>query len=120
MTAGRFPALLLRVEGFAVLAGSLVVYFDLEYGVLALLLLFLAPDISLLGYLAGPRVGAIAYNAVHTYAGPLVLAVIGVLGDADVPVQVALIWSTHIGIDRLLGFGLKYPTTWRDTHLQRV
>lgn len=56
----------------------------------------------------------------HTYVPPVVLAVGGVLADADVPVQVGLIWITHIGVDRTVGYGLKYPTGFKDTHLQRV
>jgi hypothetical protein len=116
----RLPPVLLRLEGLAVLGAALVLYFDLDYSIVALGLLFLAPDLSLLGYLGGPAVGALAYNTVHTYVGPLVLAAMGVLGNAEVAIQVALIWSAHIGIDRLLGFGLKYPTSSGDTHLQRV
>jgi hypothetical protein len=116
----RLPPVLLRVEGLAVLGAALVLYFDLDYSILALVLLFLVPDLSLLGYLGGPAVGALAYNTVHTYVGPLVLAAIGVLGNTDVAIQMALIWSAHIGIDRLLGFGLKYPSSFKGTHLQRV
>jgi len=116
----RLPPVLLRLEGLAVLGAALVLYFDLDYSVLALVLLFLTPDLSFLGYLGGPAIGAIAYNAVHTYVGPLVLGAIGVLANSDVATQVALIWSAHIGIDRLLGYGLKYPTSFKDTHLQRV
>lgn len=69
---------------------------------------------------AGPRAGAAAYNATHTTLGPLVLGVAGVLSDADLAVQLALIWLAHIGIDRLLGYGLKYPDRFRETHLQRL
>jgi hypothetical protein len=108
------------LEGLAVLGAALLLYFDLDYSILALVLLFLTPDLSLLGYLGGPATGAIAYNTVHTYVGPLVLAAMGVLTDSDVAIQVALIWSAHIGIDRFLGFGLKYPISSKDTHLQKV
>ena len=102
------------------LAGSLAVYFNQDYGWLALVLLFLAPDLSFLGYLAGPKTGAVVYNAVHTTIGPIALAVVGVVTDADRAIQLGLIWLAHIGIDRLLGYGLKYPTAFKDTHLQRV
>ena len=60
------PRTLLRLEGAAVLAGALALYFDRGYGWLALVLLVLAPDVSMLGYLAGPKVGARAYDLVHT------------------------------------------------------
>lgn len=117
---GRLPGLLLRLEGAAVLAGSLVLYFDQGYGWLALVLLALAPDLAAVGYAAGPKVGAVAYDIAHTEALPIALGVAGVLATEERLVQLALIWLTHIGADRLLGYGLKYPTAFRDTHLQRV
>jgi hypothetical protein len=120
VSLNRLPRVLLRLEGLAVFTAAIAVYFDNDYGVLALVLLFLAPDVSFLGYLAGVRTGALAYNAVHTYVAPLTLAVLGIVADTDVPIQVALIWAAHIGMDRILGYGLKYPTAFEDTHLGRV
>jgi uncharacterized protein DUF4260 len=120
MGLDRLPHLLLRLEGLAAFAGAIAVYFHGDYSVLALVLLFLAPDLSFLGYLAGPRNGAVVYNAVHTYVVPIALGVAGLVGGGDVAVQVALIWIAHIGMDRLLGYGLKYPTEFKDTHLNRV
>ena len=114
------PRRLLHLEGPAVAAGALVLYFDAGNGWLLLVLLALAPDLSMLGYFGGPRVGALAYDLVHTYVGPLALGVVGVLVGADLAMQLALIWAAHIGADRLLGYGLKYPSAFKDTHLQRV
>jgi hypothetical protein len=111
---------LLRLEGLAVLAGALALYVHAGYGWVLLVVLALAPDLAAVGYLAGNRVGAAAYNVAHTYVGPVVLATIGVLGDIDTATQLSLIWLVHIGADRLLGYGLKYPSAFRDTHLQRV
>lgn len=116
----RLPRLLLRIEGGAVCAAALAVYFDADFGWVLLLVLFLAPDLTFVGYAAGPRVGAAVYNAAHTYVGPLALGAGGIIGDSDLATQLGLIWAAHIGIDRLLGYGLKYPTRFRDTHLQRV
>ena len=115
-----FPRLLLRLEGLAVFVAALVLYFDAGYGWLLLVVLALAPDLSMLGYVAGPRVGALSYDLVHGYVGPLALGVVGVLAGADLAIQLALIWAAHIGADRLLGYGLKYPSAFKDTHLQRV
>jgi Domain of unknown function (DUF4260) len=114
------PRLLLRAEGLALLAGTVALYLHLDFSLLALALLALAPDISFLGYVAGPRAGAVAYDAVHTTIGPIALGTVGVLADADVALEVALIWLAHIGGDRALGYGLKYPSAFSDTHLQRV
>ena len=81
------------------------------------LLLFLVPDVSMLGYLAGPAVGARAYNLAHNYFAPIFLVCWALaVGRQDVA-PLALIWTAHIGLDRMLGFGLKYPTAFRDTHL---
>jgi Domain of unknown function (DUF4260) len=118
--AARLPGILLRIEGAAVLAGSLALYFDQGYGWLALVLLLLAPDLAMIGFAAGPRVGAFAYDVAHFEALPVALGVVGVLADNTTAIQLALIWLAHIGADRLLGYGLKYPTAFRDTHLQRV
>jgi hypothetical protein len=114
------PRTLLRLEGLAVGAAALAVYFDRDYSLVLLLLLALAPDLSFVGYVAGTRVGAAAYNALHTYVGPVALGTIGLLADSNQSLQIALIWLAHIGIDRLLGYGLKYPTAFKNTHLQRV
>ena len=116
----RLPHVLVRTEGGAVAFAAIVLYFHLDYSWLLLVVLVLAPDLSMLGYLAGPTIGAATYDAAHTYAFPVVLATLGVLTDADVAVQVGLIWLTHIGVDRAIGYGLKYPTGFKDTHLQRI
>jgi len=116
----RMPSLLLRVEGAALLAGSLLLYFHEGYGWPALVLLVLAPDVAMIGYAAGRRVGAAAYDVAHTDVLPIALGVAGVVAGLELAIQLALIWLAHIGADRLLGYGLKYPTAFKDTHLQRV
>ncbi len=82
--------------------------------------LWLAPDLSMLGYLAGPCRGARIYNAFHTYVGPAVLALCALLLHAHGALAVALIWANHIGVDRLLGYGLKYADGFGYTHLGRI
>ncbi len=116
----RLPFWLLRLEGLAVAIGALVLYFHADYGWLLLLLLILAPDLSALGYLSGSTIGAASYDAAHTTVLPIALGLAGVLGDSELAMQIALIWLAHIGVDRFLGYGLKYPTGFKDTHLQRV
>ena len=116
----RLPAVFLRIEGAAVFAAALVLYFDAGYEWWLFLLLALAPDIGGLGYLAGPRVGAAVYDTAHLELFPIALAVVGVLAENDLCIKLALIWLAHIGIDRAVGYGLKYPTHFKDTHIQRV
>jgi hypothetical protein len=117
---GRLPAVLLRLEGVAVLGASIALYADGGWSWLAYVLLLLAPDLSMLGYFAGPRAGALVYDLVHFSALPVALGTAGVVVDSGLPVQLALIWLGHIGMDHALGYGLKYPTAFGDTHLQRV
>jgi hypothetical protein len=114
------PAAMLRGEGATMLAGSVLLYWTGGGSWWLFALLLLAPDLSMLGYLAGPRVGAVAYNVFHSYPLPAALGIFGMLAGAPLAVSVALVWFAHIGMDRLLGYGLKYPTGLKDTHLQRV
>ena len=116
----RLPRLLLHAEGLALGAAAAAIYFHADYPWWLFVALILAPDLSFIGYLAGTRVGALAYNTVHTYVGPVALGAVGVIGGVEHANQVALIWLTHIGVDRALGYGLKYPSAFKDTHLQRV
>jgi len=116
----RLPRFLLRLEGLAVLVGALVVYGDADFGWILLFVLVLAPDLSMVGYVRGPRIGALCYDAAHTELLPIALGAAGVVGNAETATKIALIWLAHIGGDRLLGYGLKYPTEFKDTHLQRV
>ena len=109
------PRLWLRLEGLAVLALAVLVFARGGHSWMLLAILFLAPDLSFLAYLAGPRAGAMAYNAVHSYVGPAVAAGAALLTGR--PPVLACIWAAHIGFDRLLGYGLKYPTAFGDTHL---
>lgn len=76
-----------------------------------------APDLSMVGYLKDERVGARAYNALHTYLLPALLGGAAWWTGAALAGQVALVWIAHIGFDRVLGFGLKLPTGFGDTHL---
>lgn len=116
----RLPRVLVRLEGAAVAAAALAVYFHAGYPWWLLVVLALAPDLAMLGYLGGPRAGAATYDLAHTYVAPVVLAAAGVVAGADPAIQVGLVWATHIGVDRAMGYGLKYPTGFRDTHLQRI
>jgi hypothetical protein len=115
-----WPAAMLRVEGATMLAGSVLLYWASGGSWWLFALLLLVPDLSMLGYLAGTRVGAVVYNTFHSYPLPAALGLVGLFVGAPLAVSVALVWFAHIGMDRLIGYGLKYPTNFKDTHLQRV
>jgi hypothetical protein len=110
------PKLLLKLEGLAVFVVCLVFYARGRDGWMLFVALFLAPDLSILGYLVGPGAGASAYNTAHTYVVAAALTLLGVFAWPPL-VPVSLIWAAHIGLDRALGFGLKYPSAFADTHL---
>ena len=114
------PSVLLRVEALVALVVGVGLYAWLGDSWILFAVLFLAPDLSAVGYLAGPRVGAVAYDLAHTCSVPLALLAVGLLADQSTVVSVALIWLAHIAFDRLIGYGLKYPTAFKDTHLARV
>jgi len=82
--------------------------------------LILAPDLFMLGYLRGPRAGAALYNLGHTWLLPGLLGIVALLAGAAAAGSIALIWFGHIGVDRLLGYGLKLPAGFQDTHLGRI
>jgi hypothetical protein len=106
---------ILRLEGLAAAVGASLAYHHLDGSWGWFAALFLVPDLSLLGYLAGPRLGAACYNAAHSYLGPVLFMAIGLLLGASPPL-LALVWVAHIGADRLLGYGLK-RRSFHDTHL---
>lgn len=111
------PANVLRIEGLVALVVAVLLYREVGESWWLFALLFFAADLTFAGYLAGPRIGSVVYNAAHTTIFPLVLAGIGVVGDSEMAVAVALIWLAHIAMDRMLGYGLKLPTGFKDTHL---
>lgn len=110
---------MLRIEGMLELAVLLVLFAHAGGSWSTFALAFLAPDLALAGYLAGPRVGAAAYNATHSYAGPALAGLAGLL-LAPATLPFALIWASHIAFDRTLGYGLKSRQSFRETHLGLV
>ena len=113
--------LLLRLEGLAVAAISAALYARTGASWWLFAALWLAPDLSMLGYLGGrPCWGARIYNAFHTYLLPGLLALASLVLHDFRLLPVALIWMNHIGVDRLLGFGLKYSDGFGFTHLGRA
>lgn len=110
------PPILLRAEGIAAAVLAIVLYTEHGASWALFAVLIMVPDVGALGYLISIRVGTASYNAVHTTLLPLLLAAVGVLTDRDALIAVALIWLAHIAVDRALGYGLKFPTGFKDTH----
>ncbi len=111
------PRLVLRAEGATLFFAAVFAYTHLDFGAISFAALFLAPDLAMLGYLAGPRIGAAAYNAAHSTLTPLVIGTLTFTTPHTHLAAISLIWLAHIGFDRMLGYGLKYATGFRTTHL---
>ena len=111
---------LLRLEGLTLFAGMTLLYAAWGGSWWIYAILFLVPDLSFAAYLAGPRAGAIVYNAAHSYMAPMALMVTGLGMSSPLVRSIATIWLAHIGIDRALGYGLKYATGFGFTHLGRI
>jgi hypothetical protein len=112
--------ILLRLEGLVLLAGAGTFYAHLGTSWWLFAALFFAPDVSFAGYLLGPRPGSAVYNAAHTTLVPGALLGIGLALGVPLAVALATIWLAHIGFDRILGYGLKYPDGFAVTHLGRI
>jgi hypothetical protein len=114
------PRLLLHAEGAFIFALTLWFYRGGHYPWWLFAALFLTPDLFMLGYLRDANLGAATYNLVHTLAAPMLLLLVALFSPVPACIPYVLIWLSHIGFDRMLGYGLKYPTAFKDTHLQRV
>jgi hypothetical protein len=114
------PALLLRIEEASLLTAALLLYAHLHFNWLLFAALFLAPDLFMLGYLANPRTGSAIYNLGHIVFIPLALFASARAANRPLLAAISIIWFSHIAFDRLLGYGLKYPAHFKDTHLQHI
>jgi hypothetical protein len=112
--------ILLRLEGLTLFAGMVLLYWIWGGSWWVFVIMFLAPDLSFIAYLADPKTGAIVYNAAHSYMAPVSLLTAGFAAGEPLVFSIAMIWLAHIGIDRALGYGLKYQTGFGFTHLGRI
>jgi hypothetical protein len=111
-----------RLEGLMVLAVSLVLFPMVGGTWLWFIIWFFLPDISLLGYLKGSRLGALCYNVTHSFFLPALLILAAIIdrgGQGEYGILIACVWAAHIGLDRALGFGLKQDDFWH-THLGKI
>ncbi len=115
----KLPILFLRLEGAALLVCCLAAYLWLGYPLLWFVVLFFSFDMSIIGYAINTRVGAITYNAVHSFIGPSLLALFGLVTANTICIGYALIWFSHLGFDRMIGFGFMKPTQFGDSNLGR-
>ncbi|WP_315780850.1 MULTISPECIES: DUF4260 domain-containing protein [unclassified Bradyrhizobium] len=112
--------LLLRLEGLVLVAAAIAFYAHRGDSWWLFAALFLGPDLSFAGYLGGSRIGAAVYNAAHATLLPTALLAVGLALGVPLATQLATIWLAHIGVDRLVGYGLKYTDGFGFTHLGRI
>jgi len=112
--------ILLRLEGLTLFLGMILLYAVWGGSWLLFAVLFLVPDLSFLAYLADAKTGAVVYNAAHSYLAPVALMTTGFAIGDPLTLSIAMIWLAHIGIDRALGYGLKYAEGFGYTHLGRI
>jgi hypothetical protein len=114
------PVVLLRIEEFCLLCAALLAYSRLHFSWVLFAVLFLAPDLFMFGYLVSVRLGTATYNLGHFLLLPLALFGFAYEMGWRLWMAVGIIWFSHIALDRMLGFGMKYPTNFKDTHLQHL
>ena len=108
---------LLKLEEATLVLMGLYAYSRLDAGWLLFILLLFAPDLSMLGYLGGPKAGAFTYNLVHHKAVAVLVYLLG-LWLASPDLQIAgVVLFTHSSLDRVLGYGLKHSDSFQNTHL---
>lgn len=109
-----------RIEGLAVFCAATFVYFQNGYSWIAYILLLFVFDVSMAGYVANPRIGALLYNFGHSLVVPAILAVVYAITQSDFILGLVCLWFAHIGIDRALGYGLKFTSGFQHTHLGKI
>jgi hypothetical protein len=114
------PRRWLRIEGAALVAGALLAFAATGEAWWLLPATVLLPDLTMIGYAGGPRLGSYLYNAGHSTLLPAAVAAIGWWQDSSLVLALGVIWLAHVGLDRLIGYGLKYDDDFRHTHLGRI
>lgn len=114
------PIRIQRLEGLAWLALAVFAFEASSWSWWWFVALLLAPDLSMVGYLTGPRLGAVGYNLGHAVVGPLAMIAAWFAGAPSGFLAGGSIWLGHIGMDRALGYGLKLSDGFQHTHLGRI
>ncbi|KIX95652.1 uncharacterized protein Z520_08772 [Fonsecaea multimorphosa CBS 102226] len=112
-----WPRRLLQLEGACIFGSTIWAYSRSRQSWWTFAALLLTPDLGMAGYLANTRAGAVLYNTFHTETPPILLLCFGLARDNKTLTGLALSWLAHIGMDRMLGYGLKYGTGFGHTHL---
>lgn len=110
----------IRIEEYAMLLLSIYLFSLLDYEWWWYLALFLAPDVSMIGYLVSPKVGAFSYNLFHHKGVAILIYLIGIYTGVNELQLVGLMLFGHSSFDRIMGYGLKYTDSFNNTHLGMI
>ena len=111
------PRFFLRLEGVVLLIASLVLFSSTHQHWWWVPVLLFLPDLVMVGYVRSTATGAMLYNLGHSYLLPVLIALSAWRSDRPLLLAIGLIWLAHIGMDRALGYGLKYDDNFKHTHL---
>ncbi len=111
---------LLKLEEALMFAFSIYLFTQLDFAWWWFPALLLAPDIGMIGYLHGPRLGSITYNITHHKGIALAVLLVGYYNQHDWTTLAGIILFGHSSMDRILGYGLKYPDSFQHTHLGKL
>lgn len=114
------PRAWLRLDGLVLLGLGIGLFFTTDQPWWLIPVVILLPDLFMVGYLGGTRLGAAAYNAGHSYFLPAIVSVIAVWSHSSLGLALGLLWFAHIGMDRAMGYGLKYSDSFAHTHLGAI
>ncbi|GMG97423.1 DUF4260 domain-containing protein [Tepidimicrobium xylanilyticum] len=114
------PKIWIRIEGALGFLLSLIIYLHLDFNMLVFFICLFLPDLLMLGYLVDNNVGAFFYNLGHVFVFPLILLLLAAITKGQIFIMAGLIWSAHIFLDRMIGYGLKYVEGFKITHLQKL
>lgn len=110
----------LKIEELAQFILGIFLFSQLSYSWWVFPALLLLPDIGMLGYLVNTKAGAIVYNLFHNKAIAIAIMLVGMLYLGDGCSLIGIILFSHAAMDRFLGYGLKYPDSFKNTHLGKM
>lgn len=110
----------LKVEELAQFILGIILFSQLSYSWWVFPALLLVPDIGMLGYLISPKIGALCYNLFHNKSVAILFMVMGFFYWGEVFTLVGIILFSHSALDRIFGYGLKYPDSFKNTHLGKI
>ncbi|MBP7961093.1 MAG: DUF4260 domain-containing protein [Caldilineaceae bacterium] len=108
---------LIKLESLALFVLGIFLFSTLDYAWWWFPVLLLTPDLSMIGYVAGSKIGAALYNVVHHKGVGIGIYILGALMSSQLAMLIGVILFAHSAFDRIFGYGLKYTDAFQHTHL---